>query len=225
MAVSGVHLAPPAFVVAQIEAVVGDLGCDAVKTGMLATAAIVEAVAAAIARLRLPNLVVDPVMVAKSGDHLLAADAVEAIRRTLAAAGASRHAQHSRGGGPHRAADPHPRGRRPRRPRAAGHGRAVRWWSRAATSIATTSSTCWWTATVRSRSSANECPGVHTHGTGCTFASAIAARLALGDDVEPAVRAAQAYVRAAMRTGIPLGGGHRPLDHLWKARAAGILDD
>ena len=62
-------------------------------------------------------------------------------------------------------------------------------------------------------------PGVHTHGTGCTFASAIAARLALGDAIEPAVRAAQAFVREAMRTGIPLGAGHRPLDHLWKARA------
>jgi hydroxymethylpyrimidine/phosphomethylpyrimidine kinase len=67
--------------------------------------------------------------------------------------------------------------------------------------------------------------GVHTHGTGCTFASAIAARLALGDGVEAAARAAQAYVRAAMQAGIPLGGGHRPLDHLWKSRAAGILND
>ena len=102
------HLAPPAFVVAQIEAVVGDLGCDAVKTGMLATAAIVEAVAAAIARLRLPNLVVDPVMVAKSGDHLLAADAVEAVRRALLPLARGRHAQRARGRGAHRAADPHP---------------------------------------------------------------------------------------------------------------------
>jgi hydroxymethylpyrimidine/phosphomethylpyrimidine kinase len=67
--------------------------------------------------------------------------------------------------------------------------------------------------------------GVHTHGTGCTFAAAIAARLALGDDVEAATRAAQGYVREAMRAGIPLGAGHRPLDHLWKARAAGILGD
>ena len=82
-AVTGVHVAPADFVVAQIEAVAADLGCDAVKTGMLATAAIVEAVAAAIVRLRLPNLVVDPVMVAKSGDHLLAAEAVAALRRAL----------------------------------------------------------------------------------------------------------------------------------------------
>jgi hydroxymethylpyrimidine/phosphomethylpyrimidine kinase len=61
-------------------------------------------------------------------------------------------------------------------------------------------------------------PGVHTHGTGCTFAAAMAARLALGDDVEAAARAAQAYVREAMRAGVPLGAGHRPLDHQWATR-------
>src|SRR5689334_3502177 len=76
-AVTAVHVAPTAIVVAQIEAVVADLGCHAVKTGMLATAEIVAAVAAAIARLGLPNVVVDPVMVAKSGDLLLAASAVD----------------------------------------------------------------------------------------------------------------------------------------------------
>ncbi len=83
VAVTGVHLAPPEFVTAQIDAVVTDLGCDAVKTGMLATAAIVEAVVEAITRHHLPNVVVDPVMVAKSGDHLLAAEAVDAVRRRL----------------------------------------------------------------------------------------------------------------------------------------------
>ena len=83
VAVTGVHLTPPEFVVAQIDAVVSDLGCDAAKTGMLGTALIVEAVAAAIRRHALPNVVVDPVMVAKSGDHLLAAEAVDAVRRAL----------------------------------------------------------------------------------------------------------------------------------------------
>ena len=77
------HVVPAEFVTAQIEAVVRDIGCDAVKTGMLATAAIVEAVAAAIEALDLPNLVVDPVMVAKGGDRLLDADAVHAMRTAL----------------------------------------------------------------------------------------------------------------------------------------------
>ena len=67
----------------QIETVVSDIGCDAVKTGMLASAAIVEAVAAAVESLDLPNLVVDPVMVAKGGDHLLEPDAVHTLTTVL----------------------------------------------------------------------------------------------------------------------------------------------
>jgi hydroxymethylpyrimidine/phosphomethylpyrimidine kinase len=58
--------------------------------------------------------------------------------------------------------------------------------------------------------------GVNTHGTGCTFAAAIAARLAKGESLEEAVREAKAYVAGAMRAGIALGRGHRPLDHFWK---------
>ena len=81
--VSGIYAIPDDFVTAQIEAVAGDIGCDAVKTGMLANATIVEAVAAAVEGLELPNLVVDPVMVAKSGDHLLDEEAVHALRWTL----------------------------------------------------------------------------------------------------------------------------------------------
>ena len=71
------------LVTAQIEAVAGDLGVDAVKVGMLANAAIVEAVAAAIAELDLPHVVVDPVMIAKGGDRLLEAEAVAAVRAEL----------------------------------------------------------------------------------------------------------------------------------------------
>jgi hydroxymethylpyrimidine/phosphomethylpyrimidine kinase len=223
-AVTGVHLVPPAFVVAQIEAVVADLGCDAVKTGMLATAGIVEAVAGAIARLRLPNVVVDPVMVAKSGDHLLAVEAVDAMRRALL---------------------PLARVVTPNAPEAEVlTGLTVRTPEdaiRAARALVGMGARA---AIVKGGhldradivdvlvDGAHEVEivgpreaGVHTHGTGCTFASAIAARLALGDGVEAAARAAQAYVRAAMQAGIPLGGGHRPLDHLWKSRAAGILND
>ena len=76
---------PAEFVTLQIETVAGDIGCDAVKTGMLATSAIVEAVAAAVEALELPNLVVDPVMVAKGGDRLLDQDAVHAHANRAAA--------------------------------------------------------------------------------------------------------------------------------------------
>jgi hydroxymethylpyrimidine/phosphomethylpyrimidine kinase len=74
---------PCDIITAQIEAVASDIGIDAVKTGMLATSAIVDAVAAAIAGLGLVNVVVDPVMVSKSGAALLAADAVDAVRKRL----------------------------------------------------------------------------------------------------------------------------------------------
>ena len=81
--VTAVHTVPDDIVAAQIEAVVTDIGCDAVKTGMLANSTIVEAVAAAIESMDLPNLVVDPVMLAKSGDSLLDDEAVHALRWTL----------------------------------------------------------------------------------------------------------------------------------------------
>ena len=224
VAVTAMHLVPPEFVVAQIDAVVADLGCDAVKTGMLATAGIVAAVAGAIARLQLPNVVVDPVMVAKSGDHLLAAEAVDAVRRQLL---------------------PLARVVTPNVPEAEvltgltirtrddalAAARALRALGAAAVVVKGGHLDRADIVDVlidgdRAVEIVGErVPGVHTHGTGCTFASAIAARLALGDEIEAAVRAAQAYVREAMRTGVPLGRGHRPLDHLWRARAAGILND
>ena len=83
LGVTAVHELPPAIVAAQIDAVVTDIGADAVKTGMLASAAIIEVVAAKVREHGLPNLVVDPVMVAKSGDRLLREDAVAALRELL----------------------------------------------------------------------------------------------------------------------------------------------
>src|SRR3989304_10178321 len=73
----------PAFVAAQIDAVLDDIGADAVKTGMLSSAAIIEAVAERMERWGVKNLVVDPVMVAKGGDRLLREDAVAALRERL----------------------------------------------------------------------------------------------------------------------------------------------
>lgn len=81
--VFGVSEIDPQFVVEQIEACVSDIGCDAVKTGMLASAAIIDAVAAAISSRKLKPLVVDPVMIAKSGAPLLKSDAIEALKAKL----------------------------------------------------------------------------------------------------------------------------------------------
>src|SRR5690606_8945179 len=77
------HDVPPEFVLSQLDTLLTDVRVDAVKIGMLSSTEIIEVVAAAIDTYRLPNVVVDPVMVAKSGDRLLAADAVEALRTVL----------------------------------------------------------------------------------------------------------------------------------------------
>ena len=215
--VTGVHAVPAEFVTLQIEAVVGDIGCDAVKTGMLATAAIVEAVAAAVESFDLPNLVVDPVMVAKGGDRLLENDAVHAIETTLL-----RLARVVTPNVPEAEvlarmtiatlADMREAGRRIL---ALGPAAVIVKGGHLsgddATDLIVTASGAVALSTPRLRVS-------HTHGTGCTFASAVAARLALGDPLEKAARGAKDYVTGAMRHGIAVGAGHQPLGHFWHTR-------
>jgi len=217
LGVAGVHPVPAEFVTRQIEVVVSDLGCDAVKTGMLATAAIVEAAAAAVEALELPNLVVDPVMIAKGGDRLLAEDAVHALKHTLLRLArvvtpnvpeAEVLAEMSIGS----LEDAREAARRIMRLRPGavivkgGHldgPLAIdvlfdgdRFIERAEPRIDTP----------------------HTHGTGCTFSAALAAQLALGQSLEDAFTQAKTFVTGAMRYGVPLGQGHRPLGHFWSAR-------
>ena len=217
LGVNGVHVVPDDFVAAQIEAVVSDLGCDAVKTGMLANSTIVEAVAAAVESLELPNLVVDPVMVAKSGDHLLDEEAVHAVRWTLLRLA---------------------RVVTPNIPEAEVLAKmsitSVADMKEAARRIAMLKPSA---VVIKGGHLAGpevidillekgefhewigpRIEGPNTHGTGCTFAAAIAAHLAKGASLKEAVPAAKAYVEGAMRHGIPLGKGHRPLDHFWNVR-------
>jgi hydroxymethylpyrimidine/phosphomethylpyrimidine kinase len=213
--VSAVHVPPDDVVAAQIEAVVSDFGCDAVKTGMLANSTIVEAVAAAIESFELPNLVVDPVMVAKSGDHLLDQEAVHAMRWTLLRLA---------------------RVVTPNIPEAEVLAKmaikSLDDMREAARRIAAFKPAA---VVVKGGHLAGpevvdvlyehgefkefvgpRIEGRNTHGTGCTFAAAIAAHLARGSDVASAIPAAKLYVEGAMRNGIPLGKGHRPLHHFWR---------
>ncbi len=213
--VAGVHIVPAEFVTLQIETVVSDIGCDAVKTGMLATSATVEAVAAAVEALELPNLVVDPVMVAKGGDRLLDVDAMHAIRATLLRLARVvtpnvPEAEVLAGIAIRSIADMREAGRRILRLGSAavivkgGHLKGpesvdVLIWPTGETQFA-----------------APRLAVPHTHGTGCTFASAVAARLALGQPLDEAVRGAKEYVTGAMRHGIAVGNGHQPLGHFWR---------
>lgn len=212
--VTAVFPLPVDVVTAQIEAVAGDFKVAAAKTGMLATAAIVEAVAAAIDALEIPLVVVDPVMVAKSGDRLLDAAALgalkgELIRRAhLVAPNADEAAILAEM--PVRTVD-HARAACRRihdlGPAAVivkgGHLEADE-----AVDVLYDGRDI-----IELRSARIDTP--HTHGTGCTFTAAVTGHLALGAPLRQAVELAKAYVTGAIRHGLALGHGHGPLDHFW----------
>lgn len=213
--VTGIHDVPPAFVTAQIDAVFSDLKIDAVKIGMLSNAGVIAAVADGLARHAAKNIVLDPVMVATSGDRLLDPAAMNALRSTLI-----------------------PRARiiTPNLPEAAalldapvavteadmqaqaerllaagaqavlmkgGHGSGPE----AVDLLVTPSgSTRFAVARIDTR---------NTHGTGCTLSSAIAAGLAKGLSLTDSVRAAKEYVTAAIAASdrLSIGTGHGPVHH------------
>lgn len=218
LGVHGVFTAPAAFVRQQIDVVLSDIGADVVKTGMLAEAAIVEEVGRALDAWGRPPLVLDPVMIAKGGASLLAAEAIETVRSVLL---------------------PRAAVITPNAPEAARlTGLAVESedaQQRAAERLVELGAaaalvkgghvpggTVVDVLALRSgevhRFEAPRLEGRATHGTGCTLASAIAARLALGAALPQAVQCAIAYVREAMRRAPGLGAGHAPLDHGWPCR-------
>ncbi|MFD6340207.1 bifunctional hydroxymethylpyrimidine kinase/phosphomethylpyrimidine kinase [Streptomyces sp. NPDC060131] len=214
----GVHGAwelPVEAVRAQYRAVVDDIGVQAVKTGMLSSAELVAAVAELLAGTDAP-VVVDPVGVSKHGDPLLAASALDGVRTkllpvaTVATPNLDEVAQLTGV----RVEDETGLRRAARAvlefgPRWAlikgGHlpGDAV--------DLLTDGSEEHWLRAPRHDNR-------HTHGTGCTYASAIASGLARGQGVVTAVRAAKEYVTGAIAHGFPLGTGIGPVDHLWRLR-------
>ncbi len=212
--VSGVEELSPHIVAEQIRSVAGDIGVDAAKTGMLASAAIVEAVAEAIEETRLPDLVVDPVFVSKHGHPLLADDAVGALRRLILplatlvtpnlpeAAGLAGFDVQDRVGMRRAAGAILDLG-----PRAVlvkgGHLEHDR------------ASDLFVEGEVEEWIDAERIDTPHTHGTGCTLSAAITAHLALGASLLEAVRAGKAFVTGAIRHGLPLGVGIGRVDHLW----------
>jgi hydroxymethylpyrimidine/phosphomethylpyrimidine kinase len=216
--VSGIHQVPAAFVSAQIDAVFADLAVGAVKIGMVAQPEVIDAIVAGLDRWKPGHIVLDPVMVATSGDRLLAADAVEAMRTRLI-----------------------PRASliTPNLPEAAallnepvaaneaavenqgkrllsmgcgavlikgGHGQgeqSIDYFIDANGAIAL---------------AAPRIVTKNTHGTGCSLSSAIAAGLANGEAMEAAVRNAKAWVSAAIASAdrFSVGHGHGPIHHFHK---------
>ncbi len=220
--VQGFYELEPRAVFEQIESVATDIGVDAAKTGMLASAPVMEAVADACERFAIPNLVVDPVAVSKHGDLLLRPDALETMRRRIlllatVATPNLGEVEQLTGVQVERRADMLQGARAVRAlgPRWAlikgGHLPGPE-----AVDLLFDGDEQIWLEAARI-----DTP--HTHGTGCTLSSAIAANLALGLDVVTAVRAAKAYLTGAIAGGFPLGKGIGPTDHAWRLRAAGVL--
>ncbi|MEO6382471.1 MAG: bifunctional hydroxymethylpyrimidine kinase/phosphomethylpyrimidine kinase [Nitrobacter sp.] len=213
--VSGIHPVPADFVTAQIDAVFADLDVRAVKIGMVVETAVIDAVIAGILRWSPKHVVLDPVMVATSGDRLLAPEAVEALRRKLipfaqlitpnlpeaaalldepVAESESDIARQSQGLLALGCAAVLIKG---------GHGQGAESIDYLVT---------------RDGLLALAAPRIatkNTHGTGCSLSSAIAAGLAKGEDMETAVRGAKVYITAAIAAAdrLGVGHGHGPVDH------------
>lgn len=212
--VFGIEELPLAIIAGQLDAVLGDIGTDAAKTGMLSSAAIVRLVAGKVAEYAVPNLVVDPVMVAKSGDTLLSDDAQAALREALlplalvttpnipeaeALTGITIAGIDDMRAAAVRLAE-----------------RGVRWVvvkgghlpdEQAAVDIV-------YDGRDFTELRSPRFPTKNTHGTGCTFAAAITAGLAQGRDPLDAIRRAKQYVSRAIETSLALGHGHGPTNHL-----------
>jgi hydroxymethylpyrimidine/phosphomethylpyrimidine kinase len=213
--VCGVHAVPPDFVSAQIEAILSDIGVDAVKIGMIATAEIAKAVSRALLPCSSVPIVLDPVMVAKGGASLLADAAVEALRRHLLPI-----ATLITPNLPEAAAL---LGEPGARDRLAMAGQAERLLALGASAVLVKGG----------HLEGDECPdvlataaGLHwfegvriatrnTHGTGCTLSSALASALGKGQGIEDAVAFAKHYVSGAVAGSAELsvGSGHGPLHH------------
>jgi hydroxymethylpyrimidine/phosphomethylpyrimidine kinase len=212
LGVQGAWERPVAAVRAQYRSVVDDIGVQAVKTGMLASAELVEAVAELIGGTDAPA-VVDPVGISKHGDSLLAASALDSVRTkllpvaTVATPNLDEVAQLT-GVRVETEEDL-------RRAAAAVLSYGPKWalvkgghLTGDAVDLLTDGSEEHW---LRSPRYDNR----HTHGTGCTLASAIASYLAKGQSVPEAVAAAKEYVTGAIRGGFALGSGIGPVDHGW----------
>jgi hydroxymethylpyrimidine/phosphomethylpyrimidine kinase len=219
--VSGIHPVPPDFVMQQIAAVAGDLGIGATKTGMLNDRRTVLAVAQAIRKHGLRPLVVDPVMVATSGDLLLEPDAVDAVRAELIPQGDLITPNLAEAA---RLLDSAP---------------ATSEAEMAAQARALLGLGCKAVVVKGGHGSGAEAVDIfieaggepmrlalpridtrNTHGTGCTFSAAVAALLARGETLRSAVPAAKRFVHDALISGqrLAVGSGMGPVDHIHPLR-------
>ena len=209
--VHGVHELPPAFVRAQLDAVLSDFGADAVKIGMLSSAEITAAVAEGLGAHPHGPIVLDPVMIAKSGDALLRPDARQAlIERVLPlAAVVTPNLPEAGALAGMTVADEKAMEEAARRI----HGLGARAVLVKGGHLTDTATDILWDGAHLTRFAAPRVGTASLHGTGCTLSSAIAACLARGRGLEDAIREAKAYVTAAIREGFAAGRGVGVLRH------------
>ena len=224
--VARVHHLPPDLVAAQIDAVASDISIDAAKTGMLGTAAVIEVVATKVGEYELRPLVVDPVMVASGGEALLEPDAVDTLRERLLPLATVLTPNLAEAetllGRPFASWDDIREGAKELVALGAGavvitdaHGIPGMNDKRPAVDLL-------YDGRQFHEFTASRVDTTSTHGTGCTFASAIAAGLAKGDELHGAVAMAKAYVTKALQAAYPVGQGRGPVHHFyryWQARA------
>ncbi|MBI4336951.1 MAG: bifunctional hydroxymethylpyrimidine kinase/phosphomethylpyrimidine kinase [Chloroflexi bacterium] len=212
--VSAVHELPPEMVAAQIDAIVTDIGADAVKTGMLSSSPIIHVVAERVRHYKLERLVVDPVMVAKSGDRLLQEEAVTAMREqliplatvvtpNLPEAEAITGLRLATLQDSYKAAK-------------AMVGMGAKAVVVKGGHLAGPAVDLLYDGKSFHEFSAPRIETRSTHGTGCTFGSAVAAYLARGLSPLEAVGKAKEYVTEAMRRAFLIGSGHGPLNHFYR---------
>jgi hydroxymethylpyrimidine/phosphomethylpyrimidine kinase len=213
--VSAVHEVPINIVAAQLDAVLSDFEIGVVKTGMLASATIIEVVSSKIHEYCVPNLVVDPVMVAKSGDRLLRADAVNALRERLLplALIVTPNIPEAE------VLADMPIRNEAERERAAYRIRELgpQWVVIKGGHLEGDPVDLVWDGEQMRRLAAPRIETTSTHGTGCTFSAAIAALLTQGMDVLSAIARAKEYVREAMLHAPEIGHGYGPLNHHFKS--------
>ena len=215
LGVSTFQALPADLVTAQIEAIVSDIGAHAAKTGMLPNAAIVEAVAAAVVDLEIPLLVVDPVMIATSGDRLLDDEAIAAMKaelfsRALTVTPNIPEAEALTG---ITIGSDEDRRNAARAIAALGAATVIIKGGHYATPDV---SDLFFDGHAFHDFRGERVHGGNTHGSGCTFAAALVSHLALGRPLVEAIPLAQRYVAGAIRHAPGLGRGQGPLDHFWE---------
>ncbi|PKB80900.1 MAG: bifunctional hydroxymethylpyrimidine kinase/phosphomethylpyrimidine kinase [SAR202 cluster bacterium Io17-Chloro-G9] len=212
--VTAVHEVPTEVISAQIDAVLEDIGADAVKTGMLSSSPIIECVCQAIERHQVQRLVVDPVMIAKSGDSLLREDAVSTLRARLLplAAVVTPNIPEAEALTEKSITTPEDARRAAQQIVDMGAKAVVVKGGH----LEGPATDLFYDGSTFQEFTSPRIDTKNTHGTGCTFASAIAAGLARDMSTIDAVAQAKEYVTEAIRRSFPIGQGHGPLNHFYK---------